>query len=349
MKRIIAFILAIIMLFALSACGGSAGETADNANSGSDTYTLKMAIYDADIPVLKANYKDFAELISEATGGRVTIEYITLTSLGNATDVLAMVREGTVDMYFNSAAQTGSEFPILDIAQLPYMCDNPTEVVDLLNALYYTGYLDDEFAGLKLLINSTSDMQMMFFSKQVSSLDDIAKLKIRATSGTSATIVERLGATVVTMGLGDVYLALDTGVVDGGMSSPFMINANAFYDNAPYLLNQYLFGGTLFLLMNNAKWESLPADIRLQIKEACDAQQDRMKWNQTDAQTNNIETLLSSGMSWVELDEASTAKFQEICISTWQDWVDKANERGYNGTEILEFAQHIIGNYNFNK
>ena len=68
MKKFLAMILALVMVFSLAACGSSS-SSGDGPSTSNETYTLQMAINTADIPVLG----DWPDKINEATNGRVTI------------------------------------------------------------------------------------------------------------------------------------------------------------------------------------------------------------------------------------------------------------------------------------
>ena len=346
MKKIVSLVLALSMAVSLAACGGGGGESGGQPSGGGDeTYTLQMAIMEANIPTLG----DYVDKIHEATGGRVTIEYVDISSLGTATDAMGMVRNGAVDMYFNSAAQTGSEFPLMDMFQLPFLCSNPTDSTDLLNAMYHAGYLDEELADFAPMFFVSSDMQMVFTNREIGSVSDFSGMKIRATSGTGASFIESTGATVVTMGLGDVYLALSTGVVDGAMSSPFMIRANAFNETAPYLLDAYVFGGAIMCLMNADTWNSLPADIQLAIQEVNASHGDWIKWDMTRCMLEDQGYLTSNGMTLVTLSDGEMEKLRGGSVHLEQEWVDKVTALGYSGQEMLDYAKTLLEYYSVGK
>ena len=346
MKKFLALILALVMAFSLVACSGGENPSGNEGNVGDGkTYALRMAIMEANIPTLG----DYPEKIKEATGGRVTIEFVDVTSLGTATDALGMVREGAVDMYFNSAAQTGSEFPLMDMFQIPFLCSNPTDGTDLINAMYHAGYLDKELADFQPMFFVSSDMQMVFTSQNFSSVSDLATMKIRATSGTGASFIESTGASVVTMGLGDVYLALSTGVVDGAMSSPFMIRANKLNETAPYLLDAYVFGGAIMCLMNNDTWNSLPADIQAAILEVNAQHGDWIKWDMTRCMLEDQNYLTSNGMTLVTLSDAEMEKLVSGCSHLEADWIKKVTDLGYDGQAMIDYAKTVLGYYSLGK
>lgn len=351
MKKLISLVLALGMVFTLAACGSNGtpsggNDPAPNGNSGgNETYTLQMAVMESEIPTLG----DYVDKIHEATNGRVTIEYVDISSLGTATDALGMVRNGAVDIYYNSAAQTGAEFPLMDMFQLPFLCSNPTDNTNLINAMYYAGYLDKEMADFQPMFFVSTDMQMIFTNKEIKSVDDFKGMKIRATSGTAATFIESTGATVVTMGLGDVYLALSTGVVDGAMSSPFMIHANNFNETAPYLLDAYVFGGTIMCLMNKDTWSSLPADIQVAILQVNASHGDWMKWDKTRLMLEDQNYLTSNGMTLVSLSDGEMATLQQGCSHLEQEWIDKVTALGYDGQAMIDYAKNVLMYYSLGK
>lgn len=347
MKKVLALILALVMALSLVACGSSdAAPSDDEANvDAGKTYTLRMAIMEANIPTLG----DYPEKIAEATGGRVKIEFVDITSLGTPTDALGMVREGAVDMYFNSAAQTGAEFPLLDMFQIPFLCSNPTDSTDLINAMWHAGYLDKELADFQPMFFVSSDMQMVFTNKSFDSVSDLGSMKIRATSGTGASFIESTGATVVTMGLGDVYLALSTGVVEGAMSSPFMIRANKFNETAPYLLDAYIFGGAIMCLMNQDIWNSLPSDIQAAILEVNLQHGDWIKWDMSRVMLDDQAHLTSNGMSLITLSDAEMETLVNGCSNLEGDWVKKVTDLGYDGQGMIDYAKTVLGYYSLGK
>lgn len=344
MKKILALILALALSLTLAACGGSKDPVSSGSPSSVDpgkTYTLQLATNQADLPVLG----DYREKINKATNGRVTIEFVDLASLGTPPDALGMVRDGTIDMYYNSAAQTGSDFPVMDVFQLPFYSTNPTEGTDMINAVWRAGYLDKELADFQPMFMYSTDMQMIFSAQPVNSLADLAGRKVRATSGVGASLVERIGATVMTMPLGDVYLSLDTGVVEAAMSSPVMIRAQAFNECAPYLVNQYLFGGVIMMIMNKDTWNSLPADIQTAFLEVNEEHLNWSKWNQTEAMLENIDYLVSNGMTLVELSDADVQAMKNACEPLTQEWISKVDSMGYNGQEIIDYINTVLSYY----
>ena len=91
MKKILALILALVMVFALVACGS--GEKTPSGNEPKDdpnqTWELKMAMTSTSMKFAS----DYADLVSEATNGRVTVTIVDSASLGGAADALKFTRK----------------------------------------------------------------------------------------------------------------------------------------------------------------------------------------------------------------------------------------------------------------
>ena len=113
MKKTIAFVLILAMMFALCACGssGSSAATGDG-DAKYDSITLTMAVNgtDTQIDTKVANY--FKELVEEESQGSIIIEVYPNDQLagGNATKGIEMIADGSTDL----AAYATSVLSVLD-------------------------------------------------------------------------------------------------------------------------------------------------------------------------------------------------------------------------------------------
>jgi TRAP-type C4-dicarboxylate transport system substrate-binding protein len=311
MKKGLALALTILLTFALllSACSSGTASSSSGtaaspaASSGTapssspaasgETYTLKMAIYTPDTYLMNS----FPDRVSKATNGRITVELYDASSLGTASDALAMCRNGTIDMYFNAAAQTAGEFPVADIVQVPFLAANPTTVSEIIYGLYYGGYLEEFNNDTVPLFFVPTDMQMLgTVSTKIESMDSFKGLKLRVVSGIAVKMVEAFGASVVSMPLSDVYLSLDRGVIDGAMTSPHLMKVNTLYDTLGYLMQLPIHGGMIPLLINDDIFNGLPADLQLQLRTACEAQRYEILDNVSKTYDEGIKACVEGGM-----------------------------------------------------
>jgi len=111
-------------------------------------------------------------------------------------------------------------------------------------------------------------------TKKITSLNDFRGMKIR-TYGYWGKVIERLGASVVTLPGAELYQSLKTGVIDACEYSTPQINKDMhFYEIAKYVHYPALHSPacTYFLWVNEGSWNALPADLKAIVEEAAKAQ-----------------------------------------------------------------------------
>jgi TRAP-type C4-dicarboxylate transport system substrate-binding protein len=124
----------------------------------------------------------------------------------------------------------------------------------------------------------------------VRTLEDLKGMKIRAT-GTSAMIVSALGGAPVAMPMGDSYDALSRGVTQGILCPTESLQTWKLGELIKYTTQDYgaAYSAAFFVVMNKAKWNSLPADVQKAIEQV------------------NAEWIDKTGKGWDEIDKAGSA------------------------------------------
>ena len=99
MKKFIAMLLALVMVLSLVACGDKKEDagTNDSDKDSQDTITLKMHFVDPETAPFVQGGKKIAELVSEATDGRIQIEVLAGGSLGGERDTIELAMDNSLD------------------------------------------------------------------------------------------------------------------------------------------------------------------------------------------------------------------------------------------------------------
>lgn len=159
------------------------------------------------------------DAISEATGGEVQFRMFAGGQLLGGQDMLAGVRDGIADLGFVIPVYAPSDLPnsVVISDMMPYGAD-PIAVA---GASLQTILMDcpqclEEFAdnNLVFLGGHVPTPYRLLCRADVSSLADIAGLRMRGGSGAMSRIAQALGGTPVNMGAGDMYEALERGQLD---------------------------------------------------------------------------------------------------------------------------------------
>jgi TRAP-type mannitol/chloroaromatic compound transport system substrate-binding protein len=112
---------------------------------------------------------------------------------------------------------------------------------------------------------------------KIRDLEDFEGLKLRGFGKIEADVFEGLGATQVSMGQGDVYNALERGVIDGADLGPISDDwLLGIQEVAPYVSTPswYAVGDQFFIMMNMDAWNALPDHLKAMITAAAKATQE---------------------------------------------------------------------------
>lgn len=281
MKKLIALIMALVMVLSLCACGGN--ETAAPAEGGDgevkyDKINLTMAVNGTDTQIDTLVGKKFAELVSEATGGAVVIDVFPNDQLagGNAAKGMEMLADGSVDIAAYATVTMGALDEKLTIGITPWIFDGYEDAratIDATGLDYYASIL--EGYNMTLLGSFHNGFRQLSNSKHpVLTPDDMADLKIRTPgSAIYQNTFTALGASPSTLNWGEVFTALQQGTIDGQENGLSITNTSGVLEVQPYVtVWSYSYENDL-LMFNTDIWNSLNAAtqevLREKALEAC--------------------------------------------------------------------------------
>ncbi len=261
------------------------------------TYKLKMTCaYPGGAPFYSTgpgSATDFIKRVEAMSGGRIKIKFYAAGELIPALGGFDAVRQGTVDMNWGNAYfWSGKSFAAQYFTAVPFGMDTLA-----MNAWLYEGggqALWDEVYepfGLKALPGGNTGMQMTgWFRKPIESVEDFKGLRMRI-PGLAGKVYEKLGVSVKLLPGGEIFPALQRGVIDAAeFVGPFqdrklgLMNAAKYY----YMTGWHEPSNVSELLMNKAMWDGLPPDLQAVIENAAAAtNQAGFAWSNA----NNAEAL----------------------------------------------------------
>ena len=215
--------------------------------------------------------KYMGQLLERYTDGKLGIEVAHSAQLGEEADTIEQTRFGAIDLNRVSLGPFNGLVPATRIPSLPYIfrseahmrtvMDGPIgdeilaafEPFDLIGLAFYDG-------GSRSFYNSQHPIQ---------SLDDLKGLKFRVMqSDIFVDMVKALGADAVPMPYGEVYSAIQTGVIDGAENNPPSFDTSGHFEVAKYYtLDQHLIVPEV-LVMSKKTWDTLSADEQEAVKKA---------------------------------------------------------------------------------
>jgi C4-dicarboxylate-binding protein DctP len=246
----------------------------------------------------------FKELAEKYTDGRVKVEVYPNSSLYKDKEELEALQLGSVQMLGPSIAKFSplgvKEFEIFDLpfllsdeARARQMMASPM-MADLNKKLEAKGVLP-----LAYWDNGAHDYTA---NKPLISPDDFRGMKMRIQGGKVQDAVTReLGAIPQIIAFGELYQALQTGVVDGEDNVPTNILTQKLYDVQRYMTISHHGRLTYALITNKTFWNSLPEDVRAQLDRA--VKETNTFFNDTAAKDNAdaIEKIKASGKTEIHI------------------------------------------------
>jgi len=229
----------------------------------------------------------FKTLAEKYTNGKVKVEIYPNSSLYKDKEELEALQLGSVQILAPSISKFGplgvKEFDIFD---LPFLMVDDTRA----RTMYASPMMGElnkklEAKGVEPLAYWDNGAHVYTCNKPLNMPADFRGLKMRIQGSKVLDAVAReLGAIPQIMGFGELYQALQTGVVDGEDNVPSNILTQKFYEVQKYLTVSYHGRLTYALITNKKWWDDLPADVRTGLDKA--VKESTVFFNDTAAKDN---------------------------------------------------------------
>ena len=331
MKKFLALVLALTMALSLVACGGASAPASSAAASEAASAPAASGDVAADPQVTlvyaEVNPLDsivgqtataFKEKVEELSGGSIIIDIQAAGVLGSENDVLDSMLGGatTIDMSRISAfALTAYGTQKSKLLTVPFTFANREHFWNFANSELAAEFLNEpQEMGLPVrgIFYGEEGFRHFFTVEPVASMEDLAGMKLRVSTDPVMTgMVESLGAAPTVVAFGELYSALNTGVVDGAEQPIANYKSNAFDEVAGNLiLDGHTLGAIQVVISDNA-WGKLTANQQNVLMEAGKYAQDFNAKLSEDAENEVLEGLKASGCNVVEV--ADKAPWAEAC------------------------------------
>ena len=207
----------------------------------------------------------FKELAEKYTDGKVKVEIYPNSTLYKDKEELEALQLGAVQMLAPSNSKFGpigvKEFEVFD---LPYILPDLVTLRKVTDGPLGAKLLKLlEPKGMTGLAYWDNGAHVYTANKPLIMPDDFQGMKMRIQGSKVLDAVARqLGAIPQIIAFGELYQALQTGVVDGEDNVPSNVYTQKFYDVQKYLTVSHHGRLTYSLITNTKFWDSLPADVR---------------------------------------------------------------------------------------
>jgi tripartite ATP-independent transporter DctP family solute receptor len=242
-------------------------------------------------------HKQFKKLVEERSGGRIKVDVFPAAQLGSEVAMLEGVRLGTIDMVISSAANAATIVPEFGVFSVAYLFKDRAHVDRVVNDPKFSAQLDQIIAsknlGIKRVGYYSAGVRNIYSRKgSVNTPADLKGVKIRVQNNpVEAQVWKAFGAIPTPMNFGEVYQALQSGVIDAAENGLAVVESNKHYEAAKYISQTEHQYGVFPLFMSEKKLASLSPELqKIVLQAALDAcVHERIKDNEfVDAAVDNL-------------------------------------------------------------
>jgi tripartite ATP-independent transporter DctP family solute receptor len=184
----------------------------------------------------------FAKAVDEKSKGTLEIKIFPMGQLGGERDITEGLQLGTIDLQGTSLGVTGTFVKVLNIYNLPFIFKGPDHFMKVTHGPLGEWVLKEvikegEKVNLKpLSIAGPAFRVPMNNIRPITKLEDFKGLKIRTMEvPLHKDAYKALGTSPTPLPFGELYTALQTGVVDGNENGPATLEAMKFYEVQKYV------------------------------------------------------------------------------------------------------------------
>ena len=264
---------------------------------------------------------EIAKEVEARTNGAIQIQVYPAAQLGGAKDLIEATIRGIQHIAFDGPGVVSQFLPKVSVFDMPFLFDSYDQFLKVHNSSYGEELRQEllEKRNLRILdVCYYGSRQLTTSKKPVRTMDDLKGLKLRVPEvQESLESFRALGAAPTPVSFGEVYFALQTGVVDGQENPLTTIYTYKFYEVQKYLTLSNHQIATLFLMINDKVWQSLTPDQQQIIIEASAKALERYDVKIFEDEERLVNVLKGEGLEVIELDPEVRNQFKEAVRSIY--------------------------------
>lgn len=256
---------------------------------------------------------EFGRLVEEKSNQSIKVRIYPNGQLGSEREVLELTQTGAVDVSKVSASALEGFEPEYSIFSLPYVFDSYEQFVKAMNNPEVTDRLyssTEDIGIIGLTYYNAGERHLYTKDQAVNTVEDMKGLKVRVQpSKTSVSMIEAFGAVPTPMAYGEVYTALQAGIIDAAENNETSLVGNNHGEVAKF----YMYTGHQIvpdmLVMNANRFNQFSEEEKQWILEAAKESTafHEHVWSQSIQEMTEI-AKNEMGVQFIEVDKSSFIK-----------------------------------------
>lgn len=326
-------VVALMISYILSGCGPAQKESTNSSQEEQFLFRLGHVVQATEPTHIAA--AEFADKVEEQTNGNVTIKIYPQGQLGGDRDMTEQIQRGALDMGVISSAPISSFSKVVNAIQLPWLVGSYEKLEKMQNSDEVYEILNDDLNSINLKVLAIYDygFRQLVTVGPVDSADDLVGLKLRVAENMMILdIFDAMGTLPTPMSFGEIYSALQNGVIDGLEQDFSGIYSEKFYEVAPYITLTRHFTWPALLIVNTQTWDSLSEEYQnIMIAAARES-----------IETNDAEIIRVEKEYTEELEKANVS-ISEIDVTPLQEKVQSVYDKYASDPAVKKLVDIIEG------
>ncbi|MCD6342529.1 MAG: TRAP transporter substrate-binding protein DctP [Spirochaetaceae bacterium] len=258
--------------------------------------------------------KQMAEEWRQITGGRVRVIIYPGGIAGAEADMVRKMRIGQIDAGVFSAFGLKMMVPETFILTLPSLIKNDDEL-DYVFDTFLPGF-DDRFReeGFEMLAWSNSGWAKIFCREPIRSPENLfhVSLAVDNTETETSAAYKALGFNVVGIGLNEIMIGLQSGLVDAVTVPPVLAGAYQWFALVPYMTDfniTPILGG---LVISERTWQRIPVEFHAELKASMEKVAVKFYEEARSLNTEALKVMKDYGLKEIELNDDEIAAFTRV-------------------------------------
>ncbi|WP_404456617.1 sialic acid TRAP transporter substrate-binding protein SiaP [Oceanobacillus kapialis] len=337
MKKLLITFIGLVLLV-LAACGDSEESSGSEGNDSSgESYELEFGMQ----PNTQSNEYEaveyLADYVEEESDGRLTVTIFPDAQLGNDLEMLGQLQDGSLDLTLSEMGRFAQWVPRAELLAVPYVIEDFDHIKRVVYETDFGEELRNELVeehDLRVVDSGYNGTRVTSSSSEISELADMEGISLRVPEAqTLLDYAEYTGATPTPMAFSEVYLALQTGQVDGQENPLSAIRAQSFHEVQDYIaLTNHVVNDNTYVVSEQT-WQDLPEDLQQILADGIDAATDHHTELFQTEEEELIEFFEGEG---VTITEPDLTEFREAVAEAYPNYYEKIGDGAEDYMEIIE-------------
>lgn len=333
----------------LKVAGGGVIAAASPAISWAQSkYTAKIGHLEAPTQPRHRGLEKVAALVNQRTKGEVEFKLFPASQLGNARQMIEGTQFGSIECTVEPAAFLGGFDPVVSVFDIPFLLPDDKAKADQLRSGKFGKNILDSFSsrGFVAIALWPNGRKCMTSNRPIKDVKGFSGQKFRVMD--SKILIDQfasVGANAIALPFGELYTALQTGVVDGEENALDTITTMKFFEVQKYLVVSNHGVNEDVILFNPKWWNALPAGHRTIITGAFVEVRPEVEKMKEEAAAQALEQIKASGKVDIRtLSEAERKEWRvQMVPKAEAAYIERAGAEGKNAIAIYQDELKRLG------